>query len=254
MNSVSKALVVGLITFGASLLGMLAQGLVAPDVLAASKPAVGAMAGLIGLLLALVLGLLVWTSFAVFTGQQSEAFSLGPIIAEIDLLLEQCGPAAKGGRAGLRAALHNSRKRFFENDATGPQLLTIAEIKTTRAGVNAYFDSVAPADEAQGRLIQTARGLALKFQDTQIAMLVRLASPFPPRVVDIVVFWAAILFLGDGLAASPNAVTIAAHFIGAVGISSALFLILELSTPYTGYIRLSPLGLDRILQALGEPN
>lgn len=253
MKSLSRSLIVGAIAFGASWLGMVAQSLIAPEVLTASKPAIGAITGLMALLLALVLGLLVWTAFSVFTGQQTEAFSLGPIIAEIDLLLEQSGPEAANGRAGLRASLQRLRKRFFESDETGPQLLTIQEIKETRGGLTRYFDSLTPVDERQRRLFQSARDLAFKFHETQTAMLIRLASPFPPHVIEIVVFWAAILFFGDGLTATPNVVTILADFTGAVGIATAIYLILELSSPYSGFIRLSSSGLDRVIAALAAP-
>ena len=79
----------------------------------------------------------------------------------------------------------------------------------------------------------------------------QLASPFPPYVVSVVVCWASALFLGNGLVAAPNAVTVIAHLAGAIAIASAIFLILELSSPYTGAIRLSPAGIDRVLMILG---
>jgi hypothetical protein len=240
---------VGAVIFAASLVGMALQNLIAPDALNASKGAIGAMTGVIALLLALVLGLLIWTAFAVFTGQQSEAFSLGPLIAEVDLLLEQCGPEAAGGRRGLRASLQRSRDRFFGGD--GPHMLTIAEIKTTRSNLSQYFDNTRLPDERRQRLFEAAGALARKYHETQAAMLIRLESPFPARVLDIVVFWAALLFLGDGIMATPNVVTIIAHLSGALGIATAVFLILELSQPYSGYIKLSAGGLDRILQTLG---
>ena len=72
------------------------------DVLTASKGSVGAMVGLITLLLALVLGLLVFTAFSVYTTQQSEAQSLGPVIIELDVLLEQYGADVQGARTGLK--------------------------------------------------------------------------------------------------------------------------------------------------------
>ena len=225
------------------------QRLIPVDVLNVSKGAVGAMTGVVALLLALVLGLLIWTAFAVFTGQQSEAFSLGPIIAEIDLLLEQCGPEAAGGRRGLRAALQRSRDRFFGGD--GPRMLTIAEIKTTRSNLSQYFDNTRLSDDRRQHLFEAAGALARKYHDTQAAMLIRLESPFPSRVLDIVVFWAALLFLGDGVLAPFNVVTVCAHLAGALGIATGCFLILELSHPYGGYIRLAPDGVDRILQAMG---
>ena len=249
LNAILRASAIGAVIFVASLIGMGLQSLIPTDTLNASKGAIGAMTGVIALLLALVLGLLIWTAFAVFTGQQSEAFSLGPLIAEVDLLLEQCGPEAAGGRRGLRASLQRSRDRFF--GAEGPRMLTVAEIKTTRSNLSQYFDNTRLADERRQRLFETAGALARKYHETQAAMLIRLQSPFPDRVLDIVVFWAALLFVGDGLLATPNAVTVCAHLAGAFGIATAVFLIVELSHPYSGYIRLKPDGLDRILAALG---
>ena len=80
----------------------------------------------------------------------------------------------------------------------------------------------------------------------------QLANPFPPYVLIVVVCWASALFLGDGLVAAPNAVTVSAHLAGAIAIGSAIFLMLELSQPYLGVIRLSSAGIDRLLQVLGE--
>ncbi len=113
MHSFNRAIFVALITFGASLVGMALQWIVPADVLTASKSSVGAMTGLVTLLLALVLGLLVFTAFSVFTTQRDEAFSLGPMVAEVDLALELYGPEAAPGRAGLLGALQRSRARFF---------------------------------------------------------------------------------------------------------------------------------------------
>ena len=76
---------------------MALQWVVPADVLTASKGSVGAMVGLVTLLLALVLGLLVFTAFSVFTIQRDEAFSLGPLVAEVDLALELYGPEAAEG-------------------------------------------------------------------------------------------------------------------------------------------------------------
>ena len=91
------------------------------QVLNNSKATVGGMAGLVTLLLALVLGLLVYTAFTVYSTQQSEAQGLGPIVIELDDLLEQYGPEALRGRVALREALGPSRRRFFGNPEKGPR-------------------------------------------------------------------------------------------------------------------------------------
>jgi hypothetical protein len=69
MHSLTRAIGIAAILFGASVVGMLLQWVVPADVLTAFKGTVGAMVGLVTLLLALVLGLLVFTAFSVFTTQ-----------------------------------------------------------------------------------------------------------------------------------------------------------------------------------------
>jgi hypothetical protein len=252
MHSLNRAIAVAAITFGASVIGMALQWVVPADVLTASKGSVGAMVGLVTLLLALVLGLLVFTAFSVFTTQRDEAYSLGPMVAEVDLALELYGPEAAGGRTGLRAALQRSRARFFGDSERGPQPFTFEEMRGIFLSQNSFFDRLKPATEAQRGLLATAKDQVRKLADTQMLMARQLANPFPPHVLTVVVSWASALFLGNGLVAAPNAVTVLAHFAGAVSIGIAIFLILELSHPYTGLIRLSPDGIDRVLEILGE--
>jgi hypothetical protein len=252
MHSYQRAIAVALATFGASVVGMALQLVVPAQVLADSKGTVGAMVGLITLLLALVLGLLVYTAFTVYSTQQAEAQGLGPVVIELDDLLEQYGPEALRGRVGLREALGRSRRRFFGDVKRGPQAHTFEETRATMHWMNTYFDSLQPATDRQRQLLASAKDLAKKFAETQMLMARQLANPFPQHLLVIVVLWASALFLGNGLVASPNAVTVSAHLLGAIAVASAVFLILELSHPYSGVIRLSSAPLDRLLLLLGD--
>ena len=252
MSALNRALAVAAVTFGASLIGMALQWAVPADMLTASKASVGAMVGLVTLVLALVLGLLVFTAFSVFTTQRDEAYSLGPIVAEVDLLLERYGPEAAGGRAGLKAALERSRLRFFGDAEHGPRPFTFEEMRWIYQSQSGFFDSLNPPTEAQRNMAATARDQVRKLADTQMLMARQLASPFPPHVLTVVLCWAAALFLGNGLVAPINPLTIIAHVVGAIAVGTAIFLILELSSPYTGLIRLSPAGIDRVLEILGD--
>ncbi|HEX9170285.1 MAG TPA: hypothetical protein VF886_15395 [Roseiarcus sp.] len=252
MHALSRAVAVAAISFAASLVGLALQWVVPAEVLTASKGSVSAMVGLVTLLLALVLGLLVFTAFSVFTTQRDEAFSLGPMVAEVDLALEQYGPEAAGGRAGLLSALQRSRARFFGDSEHGPQPFTFEEMRAIFSSQNSFFERLKPATEAQRGLVATAKDQVRKLADTQMLMARQLASPFPPHVLSVVICWAAALFLGNGLVAAPNAVSVMAHLAGAISVGIAIFLILELSHPYTGLIRLSPAGIDRVLEILGD--
>ena len=152
-----------------------------------AKSTVGAMVGLVTLLLALVLGLLVWTAFSVYTTQQAEAQSLGPVVIELDVILEQYGPELMRGRVGLREALGRSRKRFFGDVKHGPQAHTFEETRATMHWMNTYFDSLSPSTERQRQLLTSARDLAKKFAETQMLMARQLANPLPPYLLIVVV-------------------------------------------------------------------
>jgi hypothetical protein len=71
MHSYQRAIAVASTTFGAGLLGMALRLIVPAQALNDSKATVGAVVGLVSLLLALVLGLLVYTAFTVYSTQQA---------------------------------------------------------------------------------------------------------------------------------------------------------------------------------------
>ena len=55
----------------------------------------------------------------------------------------------------------------------------------------------------------------------------------------VLVFWLVVLFAGFGLYARRNATVIAALFLGALTVSGAIFLILEMNRPYSGLMEIS---------------
>ena len=119
VNPFARTLIVALLTFVSGLLGFLLQWLLPVQDVADAKGMIGSIIGLVALLLALALGLLVWTSYGVYTNQNAESQSLGPLILKLDFALEQYGPeadqrtrfAAGGGRARARSLLGRSGGR-----------------------------------------------------------------------------------------------------------------------------------------------
>ena len=146
MHSLRRAIAVAVILFGASVVGMLLQWVVPAQVLTASKGTVGAMVGLVTLLLALVLGLLVFTAFSVFTTQRDEALVAGA--GDRRARSRARALWARGGARtrGLRAALERSRARFFGDAKHGPQPYTFEETRATLHGLDSYFDSLEARD------------------------------------------------------------------------------------------------------------
>src|SRR5271156_1628340 len=73
MIFVRRALLVACVIFAGCLVGVLLQRLLPTQHLADAKSAITTIQGLVTLLLALVLGLLIWTSYGVYSQQRSEA-------------------------------------------------------------------------------------------------------------------------------------------------------------------------------------
>ena len=96
-----RAVLIGCIIFAGCLFGMLLQRLLPMQHLADAKTAITTIQSLMTLLLALVLGLLIGTSYGVYSQQQSEAQTLGSQILQLDLTLEHYGPEADRGREDL---------------------------------------------------------------------------------------------------------------------------------------------------------
>ena len=113
MTFVWRALAVMVIVFAGCMLGILLQHSLPSQHIADAKSAITTIQGLVALLLALVLGLLIWTSYGVYSQQQSETHTLGSQVLQLDLALERYGPAAGRGRELLKQELQASRERYW---------------------------------------------------------------------------------------------------------------------------------------------
>jgi hypothetical protein len=73
-----------------------------------SKDMIGSVAGLLTLLFALVLGLLIWTAYGVYAGQNTAIQTLAAKVLQFDLALKDYGREASAARAQLRQGLAKS--------------------------------------------------------------------------------------------------------------------------------------------------
>ena len=70
--------------------------------------------------------------------------------------------------------------------------------------------------------------------------------------VGVVVLWLTILFVSFGLYGPPNVIVIATLFICAIAVSGALFLVLDLDSPFEGLLQISSAPLRNALAQLGR--
>jgi hypothetical protein len=248
-NPFANTLIVALTTFGSGLLGFFFQQVLPIQDVIEARGMIGSIVGLVTLLLALVLGLLVWTSYGVYTNQNAESQSLGPLILKLDFTLEQYGPEAKQGRDLLRAAVVRARDRFWGGRAVG--VTPYAQLRADLHEIMSFFANLDPSTEHQKQLIVTAMPNFMQVVETTLLMTRQLANPVPKLLLFVVIGWAALLFLSFGLLGPFSVLSVAMVALGSVAIASAVFIILEFSQPYSGLFRISPVGVDNLISVLG---
>jgi hypothetical protein len=118
---------------------------------------------------------------------------------------------------------------------------------------NETVGSLAPHTPAQTQLLSSVIASSSGYQQTRIQTSLQLASPLSWPLIVIVVSWAMLLFCGFGVLSGSNGTSAAALAFGSFAIASAIFLILELSQPYTGLLRIPSASMEETLAALGAP-
>src|ERR1700691_6200886 len=114
MTSVNVAGGAAVLVFVSGIVGLFIQSLLPESHTSdRSRDILGGVVGLLTLLLALVLGLLIWTAYGVTQTQKSELQLLAARALEFDLEMKQYGPEADAARQMLRTEMVWAHEQFW---------------------------------------------------------------------------------------------------------------------------------------------
>ena len=255
MNPEKFALAVGAAVFVGGSLGLILHR-VLPEkhVTGGAKDMIGAVVGLLTLLSALVLGLLIWTAYGVYAGQNVAIQTLAAKVLQLDLALSDYGPEANGARAQLRQGLGKTIDEIWgsnESDANFVAKNFAAAINSLRNRA-AALDALQPSTNAQTQALAAAKATVESIGQSRLQMSFALASPVSIPLIVIVAAWATLLFFGYGLLSGGQTASFLAVALGALAVASAALMILDLSSPYSGIFRASPAPLEQVLAVMGK--
>ena len=216
-----------------------------------SRDMIGAIVGLISLLLALVLGTLVGSSYSFYSTQKSEMETFAARAIQLNLALTEFGPETAPARARMKETLEGVHLMVWGGTAVPTtQALSVGEPLPHLRELDEYVASLDPKTPAQRQFAAAAASDAAAIEQTRLLVSLQLASSVSWPLVVIVVSWALILFCGYGLLSRLNATTLTALGFGAFAVGSAIFLILELSQPFSGVFRIPSGAYDQMLASL----
>jgi hypothetical protein len=255
LNPEKFAFAVGVAVFAAGSLGLILHR-VLPEkhVTGGGKDMIGAVVGLLTLLSALVLGLLIWTAYGVYAGQNVAIQTLAAKVLQLDLALADYGPEAKDARAQLRQGLGKTIDEIWgpnESDANFVATNFSAAIRNLRSR-DASLASLHPTTDAETQALAVAKAAVDSISQSRLQMSFALTAPISIPLIVIVAAWATFLFFGYGLMSGGNAASFVAAAVGALAVASAAYLILDLSNPYSGIFRASSAPLEQVLTVMGK--
>ena len=252
MLFVRRAATAALLTFASGLAGFWAHALLPASYVVESQSMVGSVVGLVASLLSLVLSLLIWTSYGLFTNQQSQLQTIGRSIIQLDFALTGYGSEAIQGRALLNEHVKRLCARLWDNGLVARHAFYHAAMPEDVLGMRAFFVSLQPTNDEQKHVLTNVRDLFGSIVDMQMTMIRSLVDRVPNILLNVVLGWSCLLFFGYGLLSKFDAVTVVLAALGATAVASAVFLILELSDPYSGMFTMPHEAFDELIRILSK--
>jgi hypothetical protein len=206
--------------------------------------------GLIATLASLVLGLLIASANGKYETESSQIKQLTATIVLLDSTLELYGQDAAPVRALLRREISVMTDRIWSENR--PSFGRAKPFEATALGLSVYTEilKLTPKTDAQRFLQGRATDTLVEIGKTRLLLFTSAGGAIPIPFLIVLIGWLALIFASISLFAESNARTIAILCVFSVAAAAAIFLILELSQPFTGLMMISDQPLRDALKAL----
>ncbi|WER49452.1 hypothetical protein CupriaWKF_20100 [Cupriavidus sp. WKF15] len=250
MSIFRRCFAIALINFFCAIAGVYAHTLFPIDI-DLSIDAIRSISSLIGTLFAIVLGLLVSSSYAAFNNHQADLNSLVSAIANIDLLLKHFPDVSARPRMILRELVVDLLGRYWpKNGHRHGGQITYNQVSEDVGKLLEINDISVGFKNMSRDDIKALRDYSSNFVSVQSNIVRSLSNQVPALLLVIVFGWACLLFFLYGSFSGGHMVALIFMLLGAIAIASASFLILELTHPYHGIFKVSCAPLELLLQSM----
>jgi hypothetical protein len=249
VNSIVVSSIIFACVFAAALIGMVVR--VPEEHLGSdAKDVVRLATGLVATMSAIILGMLVSSAKSSYDARKNDVAEMSYEILAVDRVLAKFGPDANQLRGEFRQTVEFGLYRIWPKEASQRAELRPADRGQTLVD---ELEALTPKDERQAASKAQAMSMVVALRQTQWLLFLKTeqnAVPLPLLVV--LVAWMAAIFLSFGLFAAPNFTTVATLAVSALAVSAAIFLIMEMYTPFSGVLRISPAPILEALNQMGR--
>jgi hypothetical protein len=201
MNAILSAVIFAVLVFVAGGVGLeLQRRLPESYMTGSSRDTVGAVSGLLGLFLALVLGLLIWTSYSVYSTQKPSMQTLAFNVFELDAALKEYEPETNDLRKALKEGVNRAIvETWGERDPNDFVVKVFGQVVRGLEQRDAALDALKPSTDEQKALLSAAKQASAAIGQARVQMALALVDPISYPLVGMVTAWATILFFAYGL-------------------------------------------------------
>jgi hypothetical protein len=240
-------------TFGAALLAILIRGRLPGHHLEGdSKDVVKLVMGLVATLTALVLGLLISSSYSAYNAQASELQQLSVHIYQLDRILAHFGADGVEERQLLRRIVAADIARIWPTEGVAGAKYAPLAAQQEAEGLFDSIASLSPKTDLQRLAQSRSVQLLTSIGETQRLLVEQGQESLSWPFLLVLISWLMVLFFGFGICARANLTVVVALFAGSASVAAAIVLILQMNQPYGGWMRLSSAPLREALAQMGR--
>ena len=201
------------------------------------------VANLFVVMTGLVLGLMLNSAKNTLETNNRNIRTLATEVVLLDRTMRALGPETEDARQYLLEYVQNALKdaNILQEDPRQEALLD---------AIRTRLKAIRTSDEQQVELWDDALHLYREVVRWRWNVVDASGGTIPPPLIIMLILWLAVIFAGFGFGAPRNTIVTASLFLGAVLISAALYLIVDMDTPSTGTIAVSNAPFQRALAQL----
>lgn len=236
MDALIVAALVFVGLFGGACAGMWgARRLKADHLSKETQEAVKLGVGMVAAMASLILGLMTASVKGNFDSTAKDVQQYATYLVTLDLALRHYGPDAAPARTAL---IDYTRGALAE---TWPEVAAEAKVASVDSeqrlsAVGAIIRTLEPKTPAQTDLKSEALDRYKSLAALRWVLIAESATQVPPVFIAVIIVWLTLIFLSFGLFAPVNAVSIIVFLLCGASLGGAIFIILEMSTPFDGII------------------
>ena len=235
------------VVFGMMLRARLPRGYLSAE----TKEVIRLGAGLLATLTAVVISLMIASAKASYDTQDAHFRQLATNLVLTDQLLAQYGVEAAGVRKLMRKAVPAAMDRIWREKATSSPQDTAFTANSLAEQLHYAIETLSPGNDAQRALKLRIVEASADIARARLLMFADSDKPIMTPFLLILIFWLTVIFTSFSLFVEPGALVGAALLIFALSVSSALFLVADLSQPFAGLMQISKEPLKNVLTPLG---